>query len=213
VLIVLVSYKSAKLKNFKERVDEIKKEKRHSIFKRNTCFNLTVKLLLKKIINTTTFVQLIINKSNIMETVEQMQSRKQVIAHDFLVNNTGVIEQGKIDETVKKIKTETNSYPATGSIASMIFYLKFQVRIKDGSKQFNGDAGGIALPGGGALIGDVYTSDTNRLYNDTVSFQFTSTPVYVSIIFFDKNSNALGSFQAGAVNTAAGVGGGSGKWS
>lgn len=105
----------------------------------------------------------------------------------------------------------TSSYPAKGSIDGMIFYDRLQVSITDG-KTFNGNAGGIGTPGGGALFGDVCTSDLGALYNNTVSFQFTATPVYFSIVFFDGNSNALGTFQAGALSTVLGTGGGSGSW-
>ena len=93
----------------------------------------------------------------------------------------------------------TSSYPANGSVASFIFYLQFQVNItSQGGKTFNGKAGGISSPGGGALFGDVYTDDLDKLYSDTHSFEFQSLPVYLSILFFDKDSNLLGHFQSGS---------------
>lgn len=147
------------------------------------------------------------------QTVEKTLLHKEIIAHDFVSKYTGVLEQEKIDAAVSKITLTTTSYPANGSVASFIFYLKFQVIIKNGGKTFDGNAGGISTPGGGALIGDVYTDDINRLYSDTKSFEFNATPVYTSLLFFDNNSNLLGHFQAGAVSTVAGIGGGSGKWS
>ncbi len=94
----------------------------------------------------------------------------------------------------------------------MIFYLKFQVNVT-GGESFNGNAGGISTPGGGALFGDVYTDNLPNLYANTVSFEFQGTNVYLSILFFDGNSNLLGNFQAGAVSTVTGIGGGSGHWS
>lgn len=102
-------------------------------------------------------------------------------------------------------------YNANGSVASMIFYLKFQVNIDNG-KSFNGNAGGVSSLGGGALIGDVYTDDIDRLYRDTVSFEFNCTPVYTSLLFFDQHSRLLGHFQSGSISTVAGVGGGSDEW-
>jgi hypothetical protein len=66
----------------------------------------------------------------------------------------------------------------------MIFYLKFQVNIT-GGESFNGNAGGLSTPGGGALFGDVYTDNLPNLYANTVSFEFQGTPVYLSILFFD----------------------------
>ena len=145
-----------------------------------------------------------------MKTTQEQKSI--LIAHDFIAKNSDVLDQKKIDAAVKAITAKTQSYPANGSIVSFIFYLKFQVNII-GGKSFNGNAGGASTPGAGALKGDVYTSDINRMYKDTISMQFTATPVYSSIIFFDKNSNVLGTFQAGGIGTVAGIGGGTGSWS
>ncbi len=134
-----------------------------------------------------------------------------IIAHDFRTALTGKMPQAQLDAAVTKLTTDT-AYAATGSVASLIFYLQFQVNVS-GGKSFNGKAGGVSTPGGGALIGTVYTDDINALYANTVSFEFQGTPVYLSILFFDGNSNLLGHFQAGAISTVTGVGGGSGSWS
>lgn len=145
-----------------------------------------------------------------METTHTVS--KEIIAHDFIVATHGKLEKDKIDSTVSSLQATTSSYPANGEVASMVFYLKFGVDIT-GGKTFRGDAGGLSTPGGGALFGDVYTDDIDRLYRDTVSFEFQGTPVYLSILFFDSNSNLLGNFQAGALSTVTGTGGGSGSWS
>lgn len=138
---------------------------------------------------------------------------KQTVADDFAEAVKGVLDQDKIDAAVASITSAaTTGYAANGSVASLIFYLRFQCSVS-GGKTFDGNAGGLASPGGGALIGTVYTDDINALYSNTVSFQFTCTPVYTSLIFFDSNSNVLGTFQAGAVSIVSGVGGGSGSWS
>jgi hypothetical protein len=136
------------------------------------------------------------------------------LANDFAARMQGKMEPEQIQAAVEKLKSSANtaSYSANGSVASLIFYLKFQVTVK-GGKTFNGNAGGISTPGGGALMGDVYTDDINRLYSDTCSFEFQATPVYTSLLFFDSHSNLLGHFQAGAVSIVTGVGGGSGSWS
>lgn len=137
---------------------------------------------------------------------------REQVARDFRTNMEGTLEPAQLDAAAAAITTATQRYPATGSVASLIFYLKWQVTVT-GGKRFNGNSGGVASPGGGALIGDVYTDDIQRLYRDTRSFQFTATPVYVSLIFFDGSSRVLGTFQAGAVSIVSGVGGGSGSWS
>jgi hypothetical protein len=137
----------------------------------------------------------------------------EVLAHDFVNAVHGTLDQDKIDAAVDSILTaSTTSYAATGSVASLLFYLQFQVNIKAG-KSFNGKAGGISTPGGGALFGDVYTDDIDRLYSSTTSFQFNATPVYLNINFFDGHSNFLGHLQSGGISTVLGVGGGSGNWS
>lgn len=141
----------------------------------------------------------------------QINVTSELLAHDFVTAFHGKLDQERIDEAVKSLKSAEGRYPATGSVASLIFYLKFQVNITDG-KSFDGHAGGASFPGGGALIGDVYTNDLERLYSDTVSFEFQATPVYTSLLFFDKHSNLLGHFQAGSVSIVTGIGGGSGSW-
>ncbi|OUE40933.1 MULTISPECIES: VapA/VapB family virulence-associated protein [Halomonadaceae] len=137
---------------------------------------------------------------------------KQLIAHDFRVAMHGKLEPEKIDDVAQTLVASETAYPANGSVASLIFYLKFQVNITNGGKTFDGNAGGASSPGGGALFGHVYTNDLERLYRDTVSFEFQGTPVYLSILFFDSHSKLLGHFQSGAVSTVIGVGGGKGKW-
>src|SRR5690554_2738013 len=66
---------------------------------------------------------------------------KQLIAHDFRVAMHGKLEPEKIDEAAQALAASQKAYPANGSVASMIFYLKFQVNITDG-KTFDGHAGG-----------------------------------------------------------------------
>ncbi|HXH96948.1 MAG TPA: VapA/VapB family virulence-associated protein [Gaiellaceae bacterium] len=137
---------------------------------------------------------------------------RELITRDFSSSMAEKLEPELIEEAVQRIRAATASYPATGSVVSFIFYLQFQVTVK-GGKTFNGKAGGVSTPGGGALIGDVYTDDLEALYANTVSFEFNATPVYTSLLFFDGSSKLLGHFQAGAVSIVAGLGGGSGDWS
>lgn len=136
----------------------------------------------------------------------------KLIAADFATHLQGKLPQSQIDSITSSLRAATNKYPATGSIVSLVFYLQIQVSIK-GGETFNGKAGGVSTPGGGALFGDVYTDDLSKLYANTVSFEFQSTPVYFSVLFFDGNSNLLGHFQAGAVSIVSGIGGGKGGWS
>jgi Rhodococcus equi virulence-associated protein len=135
----------------------------------------------------------------------------QLIVNNFVQRMQGRLEPHQIEAAVTMLNATDQKHPATGNIVSMIFYLQFHVDIS-GGKSFKGDAGGVAFPGAGALFGDVYTTDLERLYRDTHAFEFQATPVYTSLLFFDGHSNLLGHFQAGAVSIVTGIGGGSGKW-
>ena len=122
------------------------------------------------------------------------------------------MDKSLVDKAVKSLTASATAYPATGSLASLVFYVKVQVQVTNG-KTFDGHEYGVSSPGGGALFGDVYTSDINALYSNTDSFMVVSTPAYVSVIFFDKHHTTLGNFQSGAVSTVSGTGGGKGSWS
>ncbi len=135
-----------------------------------------------------------------------------VIAEGFKASLEGKMPADQLQSVTTAISTAATGYAANGSIASLLFYMQVQVVIK-GGKTFDGKAGGIGFPGGGALFGTVYTDDINRLYANTKSFAFQATPVYFAVEFFDGNSNYLGTFQSGAVSIVTGTGGGSGHWS
>lgn len=141
-----------------------------------------------------------------------IQVSKDLIAHDVLTHFQGSIPEKTATQNAKTAMVASTTYPATGSIASMVIYEKVQVTVT-GGKTFDGSAWGVSFPGGGALFGDVYTDDINRLYNSTSSFVVTATPVYTAVYFYDDNGNYLGSFQAGSVSIVTGTGKGSGSWS
>lgn len=138
---------------------------------------------------------------------------KNLIAQQVAISSHRKLEPEQIEANSHAILSARDAYGAKGSVASLVFYLKFQIEISSGGKTFDGKAWGVSFPGGGALFGDVYTDDLDRLYADTESFQFTGTPVYFSVVFFDADGNALGTFQAGAISTVIGTGGGGGRWS
>src|SRR5262245_33553709 len=142
----------------------------------------------------------------------KMTVSPDVIAHDFVKSVHGKLDPDRISAAVQQILGANTRYPTSnGSVICAVFYMRFTVDCQ--GKAFVGNAGGIGSIGGGALLGDIYTNDINRLLNSTTAFQFTTTPVYASLVFFDGSSNALGTFQAGAVSVCLGTGGGSGSWS
>ena len=137
---------------------------------------------------------------------------KEMIANNFAATWEGKLDQEKIEAAARSIQAADTSYPAHGSVVSRDFYSIWKLTV-DGGKTFTGEAGGEGDPAEGSFVGDVYTNDINALYSNTVSFEVNLTPVYMSMLFFDGDSNLLGNFQGGAVFTVVGIGGGTGSWS
>ena len=147
------------------------------------------------------------------------------LAEDFKKHFTDKLSEDVLIRTVESLEIITESqlkaataFPAKGSLASLIFYVKAQCVIDgDCGKTFNGSAWGVSFPGGGALFGDVFlatgASTVDQLYSRTTSFKFTATPIYTAFYFFDSKDTLLGHFQAGSISTVTGTGGGSGSWS
>ena len=141
---------------------------------------------------------------------------KNLIAHDFATAYHGKMSQNQIDSAVASILSAQSKYPiSNGSIIGGIFYVRLTCDITVNGKNhaFIGNGGGLFTPGGGAVLGDVYTDDATRLVTSTVSFQINATPAYVNVNFFDGSSHLLGNLQAGAVSIVTGTGGGTGTWS
>lgn len=87
------------------------------------------------------------------------------IAQDFYNNFKGKLEDEQLDQVVQEIKCTENKYHTQGSLICAVFYFRVTVGgYGDVKKQFTGNGGGGGLPGAQALIGDLYTSDLERLY-------------------------------------------------
>jgi hypothetical protein len=122
----------------------------------------------------------------------------------------GKLEDDKLDAAVSSLAAQTESYRTSGNVISGIVYLRFTLDLS--AKRFIGDAGGLSTPGGGALIGAIYTDDLDRLFNNTRSFSFVGTVGYLVMYFYDSNHALLGTGQFGAVSIVSGAGGGTGRW-
>jgi len=141
---------------------------------------------------------------------------KNLIARNFATLYHRKMAQNQIDNAVATLLSAQTAYPfSNGSIIGAIFYAHYTCDIMVNGKNFAGigSGGGLFTTGGGAVLGDVYTSDAMRLVTSTGRFQINATPVYVNVNFFDGNSNLSGNLQAGAVSTVVGTGGGSASWS
>lgn len=90
----------------------------------------------------------------------------QTVSDDFARAMADKLDNDLIDAAVATLNAaDMGGYAAAGGVASGIFYLRFHLSIsRAGGKTFDGNAGGIAAPGAGALIGTVYTNDIDALY-------------------------------------------------
>ena len=122
--------------------------------------------------------------------------------------------EAKCDEIIETMLAADTAYAANGAIVSGVFWVQLNVDDWDGQpKAFVGEGGGVFTPGGGALIGAVYTDDLDELLDNTTRFEVNAAAAYTSGVFFDDDSNCLGSYQSGSVSTVIGIGGGKGSWS
>jgi len=161
------------------------------------------------------------------ELLALLKPTPQMIASDYVNFAHGRMDAKLIEENAKKLialrsarpvsagsaeAAASTSYPATGSIASLLFGMHLTCTIT-GGKEFSGWSGGIATPGGGWADGDVYTDNINELYQYTTQYSFVATAVYLNIIWYNAQNQVLGNFESGTVSIVAGTGAGTGSWS
>jgi hypothetical protein len=138
---------------------------------------------------------------------------REKIADDFRAAWAEKLGESKIDKIIEQLLLADTAYAADGAIVSGVFWVEIRVNSWDGqAKQFTGEGGGVFTPGGGALIGAVYTDDLDGLLANTTRFEVNAAAAYTSAVFFDDDSNCLGSYQSGSVSTVIGIGGGKGSW-
>lgn len=129
---------------------------------------------------------------------------RETIAQDFAAAMQGQMEPHQIDAAVQAIQADAASYPATFEIGDG----RIRITITDG-KTFTGETFPAAATGSGV----VDTNVLGLLYAETVMFQFTSAPGYLSVNFCDDRLTVLGTFRAGTISVFYGTGGGEGSWS
>jgi hypothetical protein len=136
------------------------------------------------------------------------------IADDFRAAWAEKLGESKTDQIIEQLLVGDTAYAADGAIVSGVFWVQVNVNDWDGqAKSYVGEGGGVFTPGGGALIGAVYTDDLDGLLANASRFEVNAAAAYTSIVFFDDDSNCLGSYQSGSVSTVVGIGGGKGSWS
>jgi len=143
-----------------------------------------------------------------------MSEQRRESAEQFRAAYTGKFSEEKLDQIIDTMLSAETAYAANGAIVSGVFWVQVTVNDWDGQpKSYTGEGGGVFTPGGGALIGAVYTDDLDGLLANTSRFEVNAAAAYPSIVFFDDDSNCLGSYQSGSVSTVVGIGGGKGSWS
>jgi len=124
----------------------------------------------------------------------------------------------ELDHSMFNGNLEQKSFAAKGDIdGCLTFYAEVYVHLNDSPPgfSFKGRAGGIVglpLCPCADLSGKIFTDDVRLLLTSTSRFQLTTSPFWVSIVFFDSNNTSLGNFQAGTAGFLVGVSGGKGKW-
>ncbi len=119
---------------------------------------------------------------------------------------------GQLSFATEATAEQGYTYSVHGLVTSLAVYQHFSLTVEDDGKTFTGDSGGISVPGVAVLKGTLFTEDLQRLYKDTVSFQYNAVGPYMNINFFDSHSTLLGHVQSGSIGTLTGIGGGTGGW-
>jgi hypothetical protein len=142
-----------------------------------------------------------------------MSEQRHEAADAFRAAFADKLGEEKTDQIIETMLSADTAYATNGAIVSGVFWVQVNVDSWDGqTKAYVGEGGGVFTPGGGALIGAVYTDDLEGLLANTTRFEVNAAAAYTSIVFFDEDSNCLGSYQSGSVSTVIGVGGGKGSW-
>jgi len=150
---------------------------------------------------------------------KQQSKYGSAIAEELLKRQVSTPVDEKIAAAVHELQNTGNqSIPADGGVTSASVYLHFGLTVNPNpfhvpQGTFSGNAGALSTPGGGILRGNIYSSDFDKLFSTTVSFEFHATLNYLGMTFWDGSSNFLGHYEAGALSTVFGIGGGTGSWS
>ena len=153
--------------------------------------------------------------------------QNEAIALDFKRKYLG---KGKFtDEQVEKIcvalakaDSATNEHvDCQCNIISALFYMNVMIYVYDDThtkyvEKFDGNCGGIAIPGDSEFPSCTITAcdgyTIQDVYDQTHSFECTSASIAVSIVFFNKNHDAIGHLEGGGAGSVIGEFGGTGSF-
>jgi hypothetical protein len=145
---------------------------------------------------------------------KQSLAARKAIAEDFTKYYSGKLEQKKLDDIVETFLNTTQAFPANAVCVSAVFYVRVEVTF-DGMfnlPRYDGNCGGIFIPGVNITEGYIYTDNKFNLTSTTVSFAAHLTAVNDTVLFFDSSHNLVGNYQGVGGGSVAGGGGGSGTW-
>ncbi|MBM4498978.1 VapA/VapB family virulence-associated protein [Rhodococcus hoagii] len=104
--------------------------------------------------------------------------------------------------------SEDKEYDVSGRVVSALVYQYFIVTVDDAEdkkgKTFQGDAGGVTIPGVDFFWGTLHTPDLEKLYSDTVSFQYNAAATFLNINFSTARANDLVTFLLVLLGTVSG---------
>jgi hypothetical protein len=154
--------------------------------------------------------------SDVSNQAQSIRPHADAIAQDLAALLKDKMDQPRIDAALAALKETAVSYAANASWSSFIFYVKLYLNVTSGiTNTFDGNAGGIALPGGGASAGTLYLQPhvtQELLYKNTASFSLVGASAYLGIQLWNSQGYLMAHYEGGGVPGAGAVGG-TGSWS
>lgn len=160
-------------------------------------------------------------ESNATESVVEgmttpIRPHADAIAQDLAALLKDKLDQPRIDAALAALKEAAVSYAANASWVSFIFYARVYLNVTSGNtNSFDGNAGGIAVPGGGSSAGTLYLQPhvtLELLYKNTASFSLVAAVAYIGIQLWNSQGYLMAHYEGGGVSVAGTVTG-TGSWS
>ncbi len=143
--------------------------------------------------------------------LEKPEILKKKLADELHQKLKGELNSDEIDKIIESIPYNYESVQVKMYYAGLAFYVHFWSNFIEGNRQFQGDAGALIYVAGGFFTGSVYSTDLEKLFNETEKFSFTCEIGALQMFFYDLNGNYLGYFSGGGIGNFA-PGWGTGTW-
>jgi len=154
--------------------------------------------------------------SDVSNQAQSIRPHADAIAQDLAALLKDKLDKPRIDAALAALKEAAVSYDANASWSSFIFYARLYLNVTSGNtNSFIGNAGGIAIPGGGSSGGTLYLQPNvtlELLYRNTASFSFVAAVAYIGIQLWNSQGYLMAHYEGGGISVA-GTGTGTGGWS